>query len=249
VYTQGATFADERGLHFTLDSGQPVSLPMLGQHNADNALAAFAVTRAFGIDDAAAAKALGQSTGVEMRMQIARIGGADPSTPAITLINDAYNANPDSTASALSTLASLPARTAARRVAILGDMLELGDDSTYEHRHIGDLLCVFNGLSPRPPGPPTPAADRAGNTPTKINLTILVGPHMKHAADQLARVWPDGAFVHFDRWSDDLPAKIAAMLREGDLVLIKASRGLRFERLLPAMQERFRSVEHEMNRS
>jgi UDP-N-acetylmuramoyl-tripeptide--D-alanyl-D-alanine ligase len=249
VHTQGAVTADERGLHFTLDAGQAVSLPMLGQHNVDNALAAFAVTRAFGIDDAAAAKALAASTGVEMRMQVSRIRTDEAGAPGagITLINDAYNANPDSTVSALSTLASLPAKNFTRRIAILGDMLELGDESEYEHRHIGDMLCVFNGLPPKPPGPAIAAADRAGNTPTKINLAILIGPHMKHAVEQLARVWPPENYIHFDRWSDDLPSKIAAMLREGDLVLLKASRGLRFERIVPAIEKRFHNAEHEVN--
>lgn len=246
VRTQGPVSADERGLHFTLNGGTTVQLPLLGQHNIDNALAAFAVSRALKIEDAAAAKSLGSSTGVEMRMQIVRVGRSDAArgegAPAITIMHDAYNANPDSMVAALSTLATLPSHNISRRVAILGDMLELGDASIAEHQNIGDMLCVFNGLTPGPVGNPSDPVDpavRSKNLPKKIALAILVGSQMKHAAAQLARVWPADCFVHFERWSDDLPAKVAALLRVGDLVLLKASRGLRFERFVPEMEKVF----------
>ena len=240
VRTTGPAAADERGLHFTLTGSQSVVLPLLGQHNVDNALATFAVSRAMKVDDSAAAKSLASSTGVEMRMQIVRVGESEAasgkSAPAITIINDAYNANPDSMAAAISTLSSLPLQSATRRVAILGDMLELGDASAREHSHIGDMLCALYDLPTGPPGEP---AEPAKIQPKKIHMAILVGPHMQHAAAQLSRVWPQGSFLSFERWSDDLPEKVASLLREGDLVLLKASRGLRFERFVSEIQRLF----------
>jgi UDP-N-acetylmuramoyl-tripeptide--D-alanyl-D-alanine ligase len=268
LYADGPITIDDTGLHFTIDGGQRVHLRFLGMHNVDNALAALCVSRHFGVPDAQAAAALSAATGVEMRMQVVRIGDGREGTkarrqegtkgtvhrdsgrrtqdagrrtqdPGLTVINDAYNANPDSMASALSTLATLPLRDpAARRVAILGDMFELGEDTVYEHRHVGDLLCVFNDLKPRPPGPPRQPAHRQAR-PTRIGLVILIGTHMRHAAEQLARVWPEDAFVHYDQWTDDLPQRVAALLRDGDVVLLKASRGIRLERLLPAIEQRF----------
>jgi len=282
VRTEGAIAADGRGLRFTLDSGVTVQLPLLGLHNVDNTLAAIAVSRALGLGDAAAAKALAGMTGVEMRMQVVRIGGgsmggtdkpvrglvsggesATPDTDklrppeglrlsvppdasgtsgrGITLINDAYNANPDSMLSALSTLASFADAGGGRqrKVAILGDMLELGDEAPCEHQHIGDMLCVFNQLTPLPPGPAVDPAQRATNRPTKIQLAILIGTHMRRAAEQLARVWPDDCFVYFDKWTDGLPARIAAKIHDDDVVLLKASRGLRLERIVPELQQKF----------
>ena len=243
VRTQGPSTADERGLHFTLNGGTAVQLPLLGQHNIDNALAAFAVSRALMIEDGAAARSLGSSTGVEMRMQIVRVGSCDAAsggnTAAITIIHDAYNANPDSMAAALQTLVSLPSLNIKRRIAVLGDMLELGEASAEEHQKIAHMLGSFDQPQTRLAGE---AGERESNEPKKIDMAILVGPHMMHAAAQLARFWPVECLHYFEKWSDDLPAKVAAMLRAGDLVLLKASRGLRFERFVPEMERVFANV-------
>jgi UDP-N-acetylmuramoyl-tripeptide--D-alanyl-D-alanine ligase len=215
-----------RGLRFTLDSGVVVSLPLLGLHNVDNALAAIAAGRAMGVEDRVAAEALAAMTGVDMRMQVKRFGAPEAASgvpEGVTLINDAYNANPDSMHSALATLASFPA-AAGRRIAVLGDMLELGDESLAEHRRIGDKL--FD-LHRRPDGD------------TGIDLVILIGTHMRAAADLLAHTWPRDSYTYFDKWTDDLPARIASMTCAGDTILLKASRGLRFERIAAAVERAF----------
>ncbi len=232
---------DEGGLHFRLINGIPIDLPLLGEHNIDNALAAVAVARAMGIEDVQSAAALSKLAGVEMRMQIVKVGrGETGDEPALTVINDAYNANPDSMAAGIGTLASLPVSRPVRRVAILGDMRELGDETTAAHRQVGELLGAIGSTSaPGGEGGTGDVAETPGNQPKKIDVAIFIGEQMGHAADALARHWPADRIIRFARWSDDLPAQVAGLLRAGDLVLLKASRGMQLERLLPAMEGRF----------
>ncbi len=210
---------DAAGLHFSVASTRHeplrIDLPMLGAHNAENALAAVAVARELGVADDAVARALALTKGVEMRMELVRVGGQ----VGITVINDAYNANPDSMAAAIATLVSLPA---ARRVAILADMLELGEASAQEHRKLGQLLAQFlRGGEPR------------------VGLVVLVGEAMGSAVGELSTPASGDRVVYVPRFGDDLPSRVATMLHAGDLVLLKGSRGLRLERLLPAMKSRF----------
>src|SRR5205814_5517050 len=118
------------GVRFNLN-GNPrrrVYVPMLGRHSAANALAAIAVARKMGLEVEAIIDALSRAHGPDMRLQLSRVNG-------VTVLNDAYNANPNSTRAAIETLAALPAR--GRRVAVLGDMLELGDHSDRYHQETG----------------------------------------------------------------------------------------------------------------
>jgi UDP-N-acetylmuramoyl-tripeptide--D-alanyl-D-alanine ligase len=107
-----------------------IHLPLMGRHNVSNALAAAAVGIAVGMDLRLIAEALERVvTKSKWRMQVSRL------SHGVTLINDAYNANPDSMAAALRTLADFPAT----RWAVLGGMRELGDLATSQHRAIGEL--------------------------------------------------------------------------------------------------------------
>ncbi len=104
-----------------------VNLPMPGRHNALNAIAAIAVARRFGLDEADAAAALADFPGTEMRMQAQQVG-------PLQVINDAYNANPASMIAAVEVLADISAE---RRILVLGDMRELGADAKGMHRQLG----------------------------------------------------------------------------------------------------------------
>lgn len=189
-----------------------LTLPMLGRHNASNALAAVAVARWLGAPDEAIRQRLASATAVEGRLQRLNLGQAPEQ---VTIIHDAYNANPDSMAAALHTLADQTA--AARRVAILGDMFELGDLAPDEHRAIGKLLA----------GEPA------------IERVVLIGKLAMFIAEAL-QADPDPHRVSmYPQWTDDLPAEVARMLAPGDMVLLKASRGMQLERLLPAIKARF----------
>lgn len=102
-------------------------LPVPGEHMKRNAQAAVEVARWMGVSDAAIAERLASAPAVEGRLQRLRFHG-------LSVIHDAYNANPDSIRAALDVLMSLPAE---RRVLVLGDMLELGEHSAAAHRRVG----------------------------------------------------------------------------------------------------------------
>src|SRR3954468_8750066 len=134
---------DANGVRFFLNnSRREVFVPMLGRHTATNALAAIAVARRMGVTEELMFQTLAEAKGPEMRLQAHHLG-------TVTMINDAYNANPNSMKAALETIAALP--TQGRRVAVLGDMRELGESADRYHREIGGevaklkfdiLICV-----------------------------------------------------------------------------------------------------------
>jgi UDP-N-acetylmuramoyl-tripeptide--D-alanyl-D-alanine ligase len=192
------------GVTFTLNDRATFRLGLLGTHNAVNAGAAVAVGRRLGLSDAQIAAGLAAAKGPEMRLERIEAAG-------VRILNDAYNANPDSMRAGLDTLAEVGAG-ASRRVAVLGDMLEMGDHSEPEHRQIGSLLAERRDLE----------------------LIVLVGPAMRAAAEAIT----DGRAV----WVPDLDEinarEVAALIRDGDLVFLKGSRRMRLERLIPAIRER-----------
>lgn len=173
-----------------------VQLLVTGAHQLGNALAAAAVALTQGMGVTEVATALGRARPLShWRMEL--IERSD----GVLVINDAYNANPDSMAAALRTLASLR-RPGGRLLAVLGDMLELGADSPAAHRAIGEL-----------------AADLG------VELVIAVGGN---AADLVAGAGArTSAVIVADPGT--AAAAAAAWLRPADVVLVKASRGLALE--------------------
>ncbi|WP_329331484.1 UDP-N-acetylmuramoyl-tripeptide--D-alanyl-D-alanine ligase [Streptomyces sp. NBC_00663] len=205
-----AAHADVRVLDLSLDRlGRPsctlrtptgsahVTLPLIGAHQALNAAAAVAAALAAGVPLALATAALTTATLSPWRLEPRDLAcGA-------TLLNDSYNANPDSTRAALDALAAIEGE---RRIAVLGAMLELGDDSEAEHRGVG-----------------TYAAARA-------DVVAAVGEGARPIADgagERALVLADNdAAVH---WLRD-------HLATGDVVLVKASRGARLDEVAAALR-------------
>ncbi|MCA0437179.1 MAG: UDP-N-acetylmuramoyl-tripeptide--D-alanyl-D-alanine ligase [Actinobacteria bacterium] len=131
---------DEQGrAAFTLvtpEGSAPVRLAVLGEHMVDNALAVAAVAREAGMAVGPLAAALGRAR-LASRWRLERHDRAD----GVVVLNDAYNANPDSLAAALRTLAAMGAGR--RTWAVVGEMLELGPDSAAAHRQCGELAATL----------------------------------------------------------------------------------------------------------
>ena len=188
------------GVTFTLHQ-TPLRLKLIGAHNALNATAAAVVARWFGLDWTMIAEALATAVGPEMRLAVRTISGAE-------IINDAYNANPDSMLAAIRAFADY-ARGAQRRVVILGQMLELGPASPAAHEEVALALLG--------------RADRI----------VLVG-HGFHAAAEL--VSRRGEQVRWLVDLDEgRAAEAAAMIEPGDVVLLKGSRRMGIERIAESL--------------
>ena len=195
---------EEAGVRFRLNgSRREVFVPLLGRHTASNALAAIAVGRKLRVAEETIFESLAKSDGADMRLQLQKANG-------LSILNDAYNANPNSMRAALETATALP--HAGRRVAVLGDMRELGETSERYHREVGD------------------AAGRAG-----FALLACVGADARWIADAAqSSGMAAGAVLRFPD-AAAAAAQLPSHIRPGDLVLIKASRGIQLEAVAKAL--------------
>jgi UDP-N-acetylmuramoyl-tripeptide--D-alanyl-D-alanine ligase len=116
---------------FSVNSTFPISLRVLGKYNVYNALAAFTAGWILGVEKEKIKEALENYIPFELRMELSQING-------IKILNDSYNANPSSMGNALETLKGMKAE--GRKVAVLGDMLELGHNSIEFHRRVGEKI-------------------------------------------------------------------------------------------------------------
>lgn len=180
----------------TADASATVALPLVGAHQALNASAAAAAGLAVGVPLDVSAAALATAALSRWRLELRGLAGG------ATLLNDSFNANPDSTRAALDALAAIEA---GRRIAVLGEMLELGDDSEAEHRAIG----VY-------------AARTA-------DLIVAVG----EAAAPIAESAGDRAVALAD--NDAAVDLLRRTLAAGDVVLVKASREARLDEVAAAL--------------
>jgi UDP-N-acetylmuramoyl-tripeptide--D-alanyl-D-alanine ligase len=206
----GGIDVDETGTSFTINGRAKFKTRLVGAHNAFNAAAVVAAARRFGLEDEAIAAALADAGGAEYRLALEQHAG-------VSLLNDAYNANPDSMLAGLRTFADLARRrNPARRIVVLGDMLELGEAAPDSHREIGDAVAAISA----------------------IDLAILVGPLMMFAAERLRKQWTGDKVVILPELSDDAAAaRVAAMLRPGDFVFLKGSRRMGLERVARVMKD------------
>ncbi|RBY85579.1 UDP-N-acetylmuramoyl-tripeptide--D-alanyl-D-alanine ligase [Blastococcus sp. TF02A-30] len=206
--------ADVRAAEVTLDGSararftlvaageeHPVALQVVGEHQVANALSAAGAALAAGMAPAAVAAAL-SAAGPRSRWRMEVTRRAD----GVTVVNDAYNANPESMRAALAALAGLPAT---RRVAVLGGMAELGADADAEHRRLG-VDAVAAGVDVVVAVGP----DAVGIAEAAVTAGLRAGEGSMHV--------PDRAAAH---------QLLAEELRPGDVVLVKASRSYGLELL------------------
>jgi len=180
---------------------EPVEMviPMVGRHNIYNALAALAVAKVQGLTTEEMQRglaALGQErTG--MRFECLEKNGW-------TIINDAYNASPMSMSAAITTLQDI---AKGRRIAVLGDMLELGDYAPGAHGKVGQELAASGAE------------------------ILLTRGELSHHTAEAARA---GGMteVYECRSHEEAAAKLQGLLRAGDTILFKGSRGMQMEKII-----------------
>ena len=194
------------GSEFTILEGAHrcrAQLPVAGLHMVQNALLAVAAGRAFGLSIEECASGLAAAPLTKARLQIKQIGG-------VHFLDDSYNANPDSMKAALRTLVELD--TEGKRIAVLGEMRELGAESERGHREVGET-----------------AASLA------VDQLITIGDAAEAIAEGARAVGLNNVCsLPSTREAADFLGEIAA---PGDLVLIKGSRAARTEEVI----EQFRS--------
>jgi UDP-N-acetylmuramoyl-tripeptide--D-alanyl-D-alanine ligase len=193
------------------DEGAAVQLRVPGRHNVANALAAAAAAHAVGVGIEAICAGLGAAESVGNRMRLLQLANG------VTVLDDSYNANPVSVAAALRSLAEAAAR---RRIAVLGDMLELGSEAAAHHRAVGrlvaelgiDVLHLFGDYAHE-----TAAGARGGAGDDQS------GPSVRELPAEAVHVATSHAAI---------AAALADSLAAGDWVLVKGSRGQRMEEVV-----------------
>lgn len=181
-----------------------VTLPLLGTHNLMNALAAAAVGVALGIPAERIVHGVQTYHGMYGRM-VAR-HGAD----GIQLIDDTYNASPHSMQAALQFLAHLPVE--GKRIAVLADMLELGEAAPQLHKDVGTLVAQSG-----------------------IHHLVVLGPLAQHIAAGAREAGMGSASIHTATSHAEVLTCLTPLLAPHDVVLLKGSRGMAMERVVEAL--------------
>ncbi|WP_323374389.1 UDP-N-acetylmuramoyl-tripeptide--D-alanyl-D-alanine ligase [Paenibacillus sp. JNUCC31] len=181
-----------------------LTLPLLGTHNVVNCLAALAVARHYGVESEQIAAGLSGLKLTGMRIEVLQ------GVSGLTLLNDAYNASPTSMKAAVDVLESLKGYR--NKVAVLGDMLELGPQEQELHRGIGEYI-----------------------TPAKMNMMLAYGSLSSSIAEGARQHMPADA-VHAFESKEELTRFLLEKLHPRDVVLFKASRGMKLEDVVEALK-------------
>jgi UDP-N-acetylmuramoyl-tripeptide--D-alanyl-D-alanine ligase len=182
-----------------------------GKHVAMNSLSVLASVKAVGGDFALAAQVLAELKPPEGRGErtVLRAPGGD-----FLLIDEAFNANPASMRAALANLGATDPAPGGRRVAVLGDMLELGPDGAAHHRDLAEAV------------------------EANSEIVFAAGPLM----DNLVRALPPERRGGYAGSAAELEATVLANVRAGDVVMVKGSKGILVSRIVKALKERYGEV-------
>ena len=182
------------------DHSEKIHLAVHGVHNVSNSMAAIAIAREVGVDWKSIVSALAQAKLTGMRLDITK--NAD----GVTVINDAYNANPDSMKSAISVLMN---QEGSRKIAVLGDMYELGKYEEQSHREVGNEAAVQH-----------------------VDYLIAVGQlgALIGESAQMA-----GCHVDFAKDNAEAISLLYQYIKTGDAILVKGSRGMKMEQIVQSL--------------
>ena len=173
-------------------------IPVLGDHNVKNALAAFIVATHFGAEPTAVIEALKSFVPGQMRQNILHTNG-------ITVINDCYNASPSSAEAGIKILNQLKG---ARKIAVLGDMLEMGELSDYAHRLVGKYVVDFG-----------------------VDFLVTVGKKSNAIADgAIQNGFSPENTASFENNAQAIEF-LDKFIKQGDIILVKASRSMKLEEI------------------
>lgn len=181
-----------------------VHLKVPGEANAANALAAATVGLTFNVSAGRIRRALESFVATSKRMEVVRISG-------VTVLNDTYNANPDSMRAALNVLVQTSGK--GKKIAVLADMLELGAHGAEEHARIGKTVADLG-----------------------IHYLLTYGALAQQIHDGAGMPLA----VHYEN-KNILAEYLAELLSPGDVVLVKGSRGMKMEDVVTFLEERLRS--------
>ena len=196
------------GSSFTID-GSRVYLPLPGQGNVENALAAWAVCSRFGLTIDDFAEAVKTLPTIPMRAEFLQIG-------TLTVLNDCYNANPASMKNALDILANIGSSQNRRLVFVCGDMAELGKQSRRLHAELGRLIA------------------RA-----KVQLLLAVGEFAQVTAEAAERSAKQDLQTKCFKNTASVCNKLEKFIKEYDIILVKGSRMARLEMVIEKLKELF----------
>jgi UDP-N-acetylmuramoyl-tripeptide--D-alanyl-D-alanine ligase len=183
----------------------PISLQLLGRHQVYNALAAAAATSSLGVEIETIKEGLEVFPSPPMRMELLTLG------EGIKIINDAYNANPPSMESALLALEEV---TRGRKIAVLGDMWELGAYAEQAHRELGR------------------AVKERG-----VDLLFLLGQFAHQVAQGAQEAGMDPQAIYLGKDHHDVSLHLSGIVKKGDWVLIKGSRIMKMEEIIKELRD------------
>jgi UDP-N-acetylmuramoyl-tripeptide--D-alanyl-D-alanine ligase len=187
------------GIVFTVEN-QRIAIPVFGRANVYNALASIAASSVWGCGPEDWSRGLAKFRPVSMRLEVEEYRG-------LQLVIDCYNANPASVISSLQSMNEID--VPGRKIAVLGDMLELGATAAELHRSVGE------------------EAARIG-----VDYLYCLGPQSRHIAEgAIAAGMSSSDVLHFDE-HQDLLDKLLEIIAAGDLILCKGSRGMQMEKIM-----------------
>ncbi len=190
----------KEGISFWVEN-RKVYIPIPSLAVVENALCSFRILQALGLDWKELSESLENFHPVEGRFRVVEVG-------AFTIIDDTYNANPPSMRMAIKSLSLFDGF----KIAVLGDMLELGENSEAYHREIGQLCCKLG-----------------------INLCLLYGKEMRYAYEECKK--KGGNCMFFEK-AEELIKALLSLDKEKSFILFKGSRGMRMEKFIEALMDR-----------
>lgn len=180
----------------------PVTLSVLGVHNVVNAIGALAVAHKFGVDLTKAAKALEGFTGFMNRLEVHKVNG-------YTIIDDTYNASPDSMKAGIDVLCGMEEK--GKKIAVLGDMFELGEQSSNYHYQVG------KAISEKP-----------------FDFAILVGKQASYIGKAMEDT-QSNIPIMYEMSNEEVSKYLKRTLTAGDVVYLKASNGMKLKEITASL--------------